>query len=257
MIEAAGGRVGRKKATKKKVTRKKVTRKTATPKAATPADVTRWLERAGSKKGIADLDRYGITAHRPFGVGVGELRKYAKEIGTSHSLAQELWALGRYEARLLACFVDEPERVTNRQMNAWADDFDNWAIVDTACFSLFDQTPTRWSRVGVWAKARPEFKKRAAFALIWSLSVHDKEADDAAFLDALEWIERGAADDRHWVKKAVNMALRAVGKRNRALNRAAIELAAELAASDEAAPRWIGSHARRELESAAVQKKLR
>ena len=154
-------------------------------------DALEWLERHGKRKNIDGLKRYGITATKPFGVTVGETKRYAKQIGKNHALAQQLWASGRYEARLLASFIDDPERVTVRQMNQWADDFDNWAIVDTVCFHLFDRVPASWKLVPQWAKAKPEFKKRAAFALLWSLSVHDKEALDESFRKSLPLIERG------------------------------------------------------------------
>ena len=234
-------------------------RKTASKKSAAKMDVDDvlgWLERRGTRKQVAALDRYGITATEPFGEAVGDLKKFAKEIGTAHDLALALWATGRYEARMLAAMIDDPARVTASQMNAWAADFDNWAIVDTICFHLFDRTKHAWKKVPQWAVARAEFKKRAAFALLWSLSVHDKDADDAAFLDCMPWIESGASDDRPLVKKAVNMALRAVGKRNAALHAAALSTAETLSRSEEASPRWVGSHALRELSSPAVRKKV-
>jgi 3-methyladenine DNA glycosylase AlkD len=215
-----------------------------------------WFERHGKKKNIDGLKRYGITAARPFGVTVGDTKKYAKQIGKNHALAQQLWASGRYEARLLASFIDDPQQVTIRQMNQWADDFDNWAIVDTVCFHLFDRVPASWTLVPQWAKAKPEFKKRAAFALLWSLSVHDKEALDESFCESLPLIERGAEDDRNFVKKAANMALRAIGKRNVALNAAAIETAQRLAKSDSRAAQWVGKDALKELTSPAVARRL-
>ena len=133
------------------------------------------------------------------------------------------------------------------QMDRWCRDFDNWAIVDTACFALFDRTPHAWAKVAQWADSRDEWVKRAAFALLWSLTVHDRVSGDQPFLRALALIERGAADDRHFVSKAVNMALRATGKRSAALNAAAIATAQRLATSTDAAPRWVGQHALREL----------
>ena len=210
-----------------------------------------WLTAKGTKKQIQELTRYGITAHRPFGVAVGELKKYAKQIGIDHALAHELWATSRYEARLLAGMIEDPARVTARQMDAWAAEFDNWAVVDHLCFHLFDRTKHAWKKASQWAKAKPEFKKRAGFALYWSLSVHDKDASNQAFREALAVIERGATDERNFVKKAVNMALRAIGKRNAVLNRAAQKTAERLAKSDDATPRWIGSHALRELKKPA------
>ncbi|MEM9381651.1 MAG: DNA alkylation repair protein [Planctomycetota bacterium] len=216
-----------------------------------------WLAEKATKKAIADLDRYGITAVDPFGVTVGDLKKYAKTVEPDHGLAAALWDSGRYEARMLATMVDEPARVTVRQMNAWARDFDSWAIVDTACFHLFDRTAHAWGRIPVWAKTRPEFTKRAAFALLWSLSTHDKAADDAAFVDGLAIVERAADDEREYVKKGVNMALRAVGKRNRTLHRAALATAKRLAKRGDAAARWIGSYAERELSSDKVKARFR
>ena len=223
----------------------------------TPAAVLARLQRIGTRKQVSELARYGITAHKPYGVTVGELRKYAKSIGTDHELALALWDSRRYEARMLAAMVDDPARVTLRQMDTWSSEFDNWAITDTVCFQLFDRSRYAWRKVDEWARSKPEFRKRAAFALMWSLSVHDKDAADDLFLDRLHHIADGAQDDRQYVKKGVNMALRAIGKRNRTLNDASIEMAARLAASNAAAPRWVGSHALRELQSAAVQSRLR
>jgi len=228
----------------------------AKAKATTAKEAIQWLEKRGTKKQIRELDRYGIAAAKPFGVTVGDLKKYAKQIGPDHELAQQLWATGRYEARILASMIDDPAKVTVAQMNAWAADFDNWAIVDTACFHLFDRTKHAWKKVSQWAKAKPEFTKRTAFALLWSLSVHDKDAPNRSFLDGLKLIEAAADDERNFVKKAVNMALRAIGKRNAALNAAAIKTAERLAKSEDAAARWVGSHALPELKSPAVRKRL-
>ncbi|MEM8713883.1 MAG: DNA alkylation repair protein, partial [Planctomycetota bacterium] len=175
---------------------------------------------------------------------------------TDHDLALALWDTGRYEARMLASMIDDPAQVTAAQMNAWARDFDNWALVDTVCFHLFDRTKHAWKKIPQWAKAKPEFTKRTAFALIWSLSAHDKEASDAAFIECLPLIEKAAVDERKFVKKAVNMALRAVGKRNAALNSAAVSTAKRLAESEDAVSRWVGSHAVRELTSPVVRKRI-
>jgi len=153
-------------------------------------------------------------------------------------------------------FIDEPARVTAAQMDRWCRQFDNWGICDTACFHLFDRTPHAWSKVEQWARSDEEFVKRTAFALLWSLTVHDKNAGDKPFVHGLLLIERAATDERHFVMKSVNMALRAVGKRNRALNTAAIAVARRLAGSSEAAPRWVGKHALRELTSPAVTRRL-
>ena len=207
-----------------------------------------WLERRGTAKGRDGMKRYAIPSEGAFGVSMKDMQALAKTLGRDQALAEALWATGQYEARMAACFVAEPDRLTAATMDRWCRDFDNWAIVDTACFALFDRTPHAWKKVPQWARAKDEFVKRAAFALLWALTVHDKEAPDARFLDGLALIEREASDDRHWVKKAVNMALRATGKRNRALNAAAIKVAKRLAASGDPAPRWIGKDALRELE---------
>lgn len=228
-----------------------------TGNALTVEDVIAWLKKKGTKKQIGELDRYGITASHPFGVSVGELRKFAKTIGTDHRLAEQLWATGRYEAQMLAAIVDDPGQVTIRQMNAWAADFDNWAIVDTVCFQLFDRTKHAWTQVPRWVRAKPEFKKRAAFALLWSLSTHDKLASNEAFLGGLKIIETHADDERHFVKKAANMALRAIGKRNKLLHRAAIQTAERLALSENAAAQWTGKHAVRELKSPKVKSRIK
>lgn len=215
-----------------------------------------WLERRGTKRNLAAMARYGITAERAFGVTVGETKSFAKRIGRDHGLARELWKSGWYEARLLAAFVDDPALVTAHQMDAWAADFDSWAVVDTVCFHLFDRAPHAWNKVRQWARARAELKKRAAFALLWGLSVHDKQATDAAFRACLPLVEKGAGDPRPFVEKAADMALRAVGKRNAALNAAALDVARRLAESDETPARRVGRHALRELQSASVRRRL-
>jgi len=219
--------------------------------------VLAFLKRKGSKKNVDGMARYGIVANKVFGVSVGTLRAHAKKIGRSHELAAALWATGWYEARMLAAFVDDPARVTVAQMERWCRDFDNWAICDTICFHLFDHTPHAWTKVGAWAGRREEFVKRAAFALLASLSVHDKHAPDPLYVRGLTLIERAASDDRNFVKKAVNWALRSIGKRNAALHAAAVAASRRLADSANAAARWVGKDALRELTtSPAVLRRL-
>jgi 3-methyladenine DNA glycosylase AlkD len=208
-----------------------------------------WLKRTGTKAGRDAMARYAIPSDNAFGVPVGVLKKESKRIGKDHELAAALWKTGKYEARMLATMVDDPARVTAAQMDRCCGEFDNWAIVDTACFHLFDKTAEAWSRLAPWSKKRDEFGKRAAFALLWSLSVHDKRAGDDLFLKGLRLIERESGDERNFVKKGVNMALRAVGKRNAALHAAAMETAKRLAASENAAARWNGKDALRALAS--------
>jgi 3-methyladenine DNA glycosylase AlkD len=209
-----------------------------------------WLERHGSKKFREDMvARYGITTQdRTLGVSMARIQKLAKDIGHDQALAEALWNTGVYEGRMLAIYVAEPERVTAKLMDRWARDFDNWAVVDTACFKLFDQTAHGWSKVRQWTARREEFVKRAGFALLACLALHTKGGDNAPFLEALDRIEQGAADERNFVKKGVNWALRAIGqRRDPATRAAALEVAERLAASDEAHTRWVGKDALRAL----------
>src|SRR5688572_23243058 len=173
-----------------------------------------------------------------YGVAMRDIKALGMTLGRNHALAIALWATGVYEARMLASFVGDPERLTPAQMDRWCRDFDNWAFCDAMSFNLFDRSPHAWGKVTEWSSRSREFEKRTAFALLWSLSVHDKRAGDKAFMQGLALIEREAGDERNFVKKAVNMALRAIGKRNRALNSAAV--ARRLAASKDAAAKWVG-----------------
>jgi 3-methyladenine DNA glycosylase AlkD/uncharacterized protein YdhG (YjbR/CyaY superfamily) len=209
-----------------------------------------YFERHGSATFREDMvARYGITTQdKTFGVPMASLQKLGKELGRSHELALALWATGVYEARILVSYVDEPARLTKAQMDAYARDFDNWAVVDTLCFKLFDQTPHAWAKVEQWVKRREEFVKRAGFALLACLALHSKGGDSAPYVRALALIENGAADERNFVKKGVSWALRAIGgRRDPALKSAAIEVAERLATSAEAAPRWIGKDALKAL----------
>ena len=218
--------------------------------------VLAWLERRGSKRNRDGMARYGIVAEKAYGVSVGDLRDLGKRLGRNHELALALWDTGVYEARMLAPFVDEPERVTPAQMDRWCRDFDNWAICDALCFHLFDKTPYAFRKVEQWAKRKPEFEKRAAFALLASLAGHDKKASDDAFLRCLPLVERAAEDERNFVKKGVSWALRGIGHRNRALHSAAVAVAERLAASTEAAARWVGKDTLRDLHRPMVIRRL-
>lgn len=212
------------------------------------ADAMAALRSAATDHDLANLDRFGIVAPSALGVSMANLQKIAKRLGRDHDLASALWATGVYEARMLASLVDDPPRVTPEQMDAWRADFDNWAIVDTVCFKLFDQSPHAFAKIEAWAGLNDELGRRAAFALLACLALHDKTAADRSFLDGLVLIERAAGDDRNFVKKAVNWALRAIGLRDSpALKAAAIETARRLAASPEASARWIGKDALRAL----------
>jgi 3-methyladenine DNA glycosylase AlkD len=186
-----------------------------------------------------------------FGVSVATLRDMARKLGRSHELASALWDTGWYEARMLAGFVDEPARVTASQMDAWAADFDNWAICDHSCFHLFDRTPHAWAKVKKWSTSRHEFVKRASFALLASVAAHDRDCPDTPFVKSLRLIEREATDSRNFVKKGVSWALRVIGCRNAALRKAALTVARRLAKSDDPPSRWIDRDALRQFAKRA------
>jgi 3-methyladenine DNA glycosylase AlkD len=215
------------------------------------------LKKRSTKKTLDGMARYAIPSRDAYGVAMKDIKSFGKSLGTDHPLAVALWETGVYEARMLVSFIADPDRLTAAQMDRWCRDFDNWGYCDTLSFNLFDRSPHAWPMVMKWSKRKPEFEKRTAFALLWSLSVHDKSAADRQFIDGLALIEREASDDRNFVKKAVNMALRAIGKRNRALNVAATEVARRLAASANPTAKWVGKDALRELTSASVMKRLK
>jgi 3-methyladenine DNA glycosylase AlkD len=216
----------------------------------------KWLKSHSSKRDRDGMARYAIPSDHAMGVSVANIRVLGKRLGHNHALAAALWETGWYEARMLASFVDDPTRVTPAQMDRWCREFDNWAICDALCFHLFDRTPHAWQKVAKWHNRREEFIKRAAFATLWGLTVHDKTSGDTPFIKGLGFIERAASDERNYVKKAVNMALRAIGKRNAALNAAAVKVARRLADSSEGAAGWVGRDALRELTSPSVIRRL-
>jgi 3-methyladenine DNA glycosylase AlkD len=215
-----------------------------------------WLKRRATKATRDGMARYAIPSEHAYGVAMKDIKALGAELGRDQELANALWDTGVYEARMLASFVGDPAKLTPAQMDRWCRDFDNWAFCDAMSFNLFDRSPHAWKKVAQWSRRKGEFEKRTAFALLWSLTVHDKKSGDGPFLEGLDLIEREAEDDRNFVKKAVNMALRAVGKRNRTLNVAAIAVARRLAGSDHPAAKWIGKDALRELTSAGVAKRL-
>jgi 3-methyladenine DNA glycosylase AlkD len=215
-----------------------------------------WMKARGSKTNVAGMARYGITAKKVFGLSVGTIRDLGKKIGKDHALAEALWKTGWHEAKFLAAFIDDPALVTPAQMDRWAKSFENWADTDTVCFCLFDRTAHAWGRVRAWSTRKGEFEKRAAFALIASMALHDKKSPDAPFLQSLALIERAATDERNFVKKGVSWALRGVGERSKPLNAAAVKLARRLADSESPAARWVGKDVLRQLDTPAVRKRL-
>ncbi len=218
-----------------------------------------WLKKHSSKSVRAGMLRYGVPNDHALGVRMNDIQKLGKLLGRDHDLALQLWKTGVYEARMLCAYIDEIEKVTPAQMNAQTRDFDNWAVCDTLCFVLWVRSPHAFKQIRKWAGSRDEFVKRAAFALLASVSLRGKgkDTDDADILACLPLIEKAAADERNFVKKGVSWALRGVGRRSPALNKASVSLAKRLAAREEPAPRWIGKDALRELTSAAVMKRLK
>ena len=211
------------------------------------AETLKWLERHGTKRNRDGLARYGIQAPRAFGVPMAKIQVLAKRLGRHHELAEALWETGWYEARLLTAFVAEPGRLTPSQMDRWCREFDNWAVCDTLCFHLFDRTPHAFRKVAQWSRRREEFVRRAAFALLASLALHDKRSTDEPFARCLPLIAAAAGDERNFVKKSVNWALPAVGGRSPRLRAAALTVARRLAASSDLTARWVGKDALRQL----------
>jgi 3-methyladenine DNA glycosylase AlkD len=203
------------------------------------------------------MDRFGIQTNRALGLSVPALRSMAKKLGKDHSLAMGLWKSGIHEARILAAMVDEPRNVTEAQMEAWATDFDSWDVCDGCCGTLFDKTPFAYKKALEWSTRKEEYVKRAAFALMAELAVHDKEASDSKFSQFFPAIEREATDERNFVRKAVNWALRQIGKRNPRLNRDALRTAKRIGKNRSRGARWVAADAIRELSSRPVQKRLR
>jgi len=206
---------------------------------------------------LEGMARYGMAVEKRLGVSIPDLRKIAKELGKDHKLAVELWKTGIDEARIMAAMIDEPEKLSETQMENWVKDFNSWDVCDQVCMNLFEKTPLAWKKILDWSKRDDEFIKRAAFALIACLAWHDKHAEDRKFVKLFPVIEGGATDERNFVKKAVNWALRNIGKRNPKLNRSAIKTAKQIQRIDSKVARWIASDAIRELESKAVQRRLR
>jgi 3-methyladenine DNA glycosylase AlkD len=210
-------------------------------------EVVTWLKKTATKATRDGMARYAIPSENAFGVPMGVMQKKAKELGRNHDVAAGLWETRWYEARTMAVFLDEPDRVTPAQMDRWCRGFDNWAICDTACFHLFNRLPHAYSRVDKWARRSREFEKRAGFALMACLALRDKDSGNQPFALWLPLIEEGAADDRNFVKKAVSWALRSVGRRHPDLRASSLELAQRLAASENPATRWVGKDALKDL----------
>jgi 3-methyladenine DNA glycosylase AlkD len=228
---------------------------TKTAKAAA-ADAVAWLKAHGDPAVKAGLARYGLPTDKAFGLSVATLKSYAKTLGRNHDLAVALWQTGWTDARMLAALVGEPGRVTPAEMDAWCRDFDSWGIVDTVCFTLWDRSPHAWPKAKQWVTRQPEFEKRAGFVLMACLAAHDKRAADGAFLPLLPLIEKGAGDERNFVKKGVSWALRHIGHRSKKLHAAAIKTATRLSKSADRTQRWVGKDALNDLMRPTVVRKV-
>jgi 3-methyladenine DNA glycosylase AlkD len=218
--------------------------------------VTR-LKAHANRAAVEGMARFGINPKNTLGVSIPVIRKLAREAGRDHRLAAQLWASGLHEARILASMVDDPREVTEKQMESWVEDFDSWDVCDQCCSNLFDKTPLAYEKAYAWSSRNDEFVKRAGFVLMATLAVHDKKADDSQFEGFLPIIERESTDERNFVRKAVNWALRQIGKRNLALNRLALTAAGQIQRKNSKTARWVASDAIRELTSDKVRKKLK
>ncbi|MBL6929356.1 MAG: DNA alkylation repair protein [Rhodospirillales bacterium] len=220
-------------------------------------DIVARLQELSRPDQLEGMARYGINTQNALAVRIPELRKIARENGRDHDVALELWATGIHEARILAAMIDEPHKVTNAQLEEWVADFNSWDLCDQVCSNLFDKTGFAWDKARQWSGRDEQFVKRAGFTLMACLAVHDKQAGDDAFLEMLPIIENQCTDGRNYVKKAVNWALRGIGKRNRNLNGAAQTLAQTLCEKDDKAARWIGRDALKELSNEKTLSRLK
>src|SRR6267378_5292356 len=223
----------------------------------TKTAVLRELKTLADPKVRAKMAYFGVHVPKAYGISAPVLHQFARHIGKDHRLARELWITGIHEARILATLIGESEKVTAAEMERWVRDFDSWDVVDAACCYLYTHAKPAWNKAAAWSRRREEFVKRASFSLVAYLSYKDKTAPDARFVRFLRVIEREAHDERNFVKKAINWALRNIGKRNVRLNRQAIRAAERIRQQGSRSARWIAADALRELKSDAVQKRLR
>ena len=219
-------------------------------------DVLERLNKKARPDQLEGMARYGMVVEQRLGVSVPDLRKLAKELGQDHQLALVLWQTGIAEAKIVAAMIDDPDKLTEKQMEDWVKDINSWDVCDQVCMNLYEKSPLVWKKIHDWSNREEEFIKRTAFSLIACLAWHDKKAEDAKFIKLIPVITQGATDERNFVKKAVNWALRNIGKRNRNLNKAAIDAAKEIQRLDSKSAHWIATDAVRELESEAVQRRL-
>jgi 3-methyladenine DNA glycosylase AlkD len=224
---------------------------------ASPEEILKKLKSKARPDQIEGMTKYGMGGANRLGVTIPDLRMMAKEIGKDHELALNLWGSGIPDAMILAAMVDCSEKVTEQQMEDWVKDIGSWDVCDQLCMNLFKKVPFVLKKISEWSERKEEFVKRTAFALIACLAWHDKQAPDELFIQFFPIIKKGSTDGRNFVKKAVSWGLRNIGKRNPTLNKAAIKTAKEILQIDSKAARWIASNVIRELESNAVQRRLK
>jgi 3-methyladenine DNA glycosylase AlkD len=223
----------------------------------TVEDILMRLKAQARPDQLEGMARYGMAVDKRLGISMPSLRKLAKDIGKDHNLAQELWKTEIAEARIVAAMIDDPAQVTEVQMEGWVKGINSWDVCDQVCMNLFEKTPLAWSKIIDWAERKEECVKRTAFSLIACLAWHDEKAGDDKFIALFPIIKLAAMDERNFVKKAVNWSLRNIGKRNRNLNRAAIDVSREIQKLGSRAARSIAGDTLKELESEAVQKRLK
>ncbi|MFH2105593.1 MAG: DNA alkylation repair protein [Parcubacteria group bacterium] len=222
----------------------------------TATAVVKKLKAKANPTQLAGMARFGINPQGRLGASVKSIREIAKETGRDHQLALQLWQTGIAEARILAAIIMDPAKITAKQIDSWVKDLDSWDINDQLCMN-FDKSPLAWDKLYDWVKSDKEFTKRAGYTMIACLAWHDKEAPDKKFIRTLPLIKRAATDERNMVKKAVNWALRNIGKRNLALNKVALQTAREIVKIDDQTARWIAKDAIRELASEKIQARLK
>jgi 3-methyladenine DNA glycosylase AlkD len=209
--------------------------------------IVRELRALGNPADLAGMARFGIDIRSRLGVHVPEIRRLARRIGKDQNLAEQLWDTGIPDARILASMVADPAAIQRSTMDRWTRDFTSWDVCDACCCDLFDRTPYVWQKIPKWAANKQEFVRRAAFATLAAAAVHDKTAEDRRFIDGLRLIEHYAFDDRNFVRKAVNWALRNIGKRNSTLLGPAVACAKRIREQGTRPARWIAADALREF----------
>jgi 3-methyladenine DNA glycosylase AlkD len=220
-------------------------------------EVVKEIKKLSSAKAKDAQAYFGIGGVNNYGLTVPQMRAIAKQIGKNHALALQLWKTKIHEARHIAAMIAEPKKVTEKLMEQWLKDFNSWDIVDGTCSSLFDKTPFAYDKAMQWTKKKKEFEKRAGFTMMATLAVHDKKADDKMFEQFFPYILNESGDDRIFVRKAMNWALRQIGKRNERLCRKAIALAKEIRAKGDTSSKWIAADALRELEKYLKEGKIK